>query len=122
MDLYPMKKQNIVLVSLLWIAASLTACDPAGSTTTSTQAIRGLNIDYTNAVSAEMQLAIGTLKLDGTQNAVDAQTAGQLLVLWQAVRSLTAKSGTAPQEIQALYQQIVMPLAANLEKFIQYHR
>ena len=101
-----MKKQITVLVSLLWIAAGVSACGTGGNAAIGTQATSGLDNSYANALPAEVQLAVGTLKLDGTQDAVDAQTAGQLLILWQAVRSLTAKSGTATQEIQALYQQI----------------
>jgi hypothetical protein len=101
-----MKKRTMALLVLLCIAAGLSACSVAGDAATDTQPIRGLNTDYPNALPAEAQLAIGTLKLDGTQNAIDSQAAGQLLILWQAVRSLSAKNDTATQEIDALYQQI----------------
>ncbi len=52
------------------------------------------------------------MKLDGSQNAVDSQTAAQLLPLWKAVRSLSASDGAAAEEIQAVYRQIEESMSA----------
>ena len=44
----------------------------------------------------EQKLAIGTLKMEGTPQAVTAKEATDLLPLWQAVKSLSASTNTAP--------------------------
>jgi hypothetical protein len=54
----------------------------------------------------EQKLAIGTLKLEGTGQAVTAKEATDLLPLWQAVKSLEANPNTASSEITAVYKQI----------------
>jgi hypothetical protein len=60
----------------------------------------------TASTPLEQKLAIGTLKLEGTNLAITAQQAKTLLPLWQAVKALPAQNTTAPEEITALYQQI----------------
>jgi hypothetical protein len=54
----------------------------------------------------EQKLAIGTLKLEGTGQAVTAKEAADLVPLWQAIKSLDASTNTAPSEITAVYKQI----------------
>lgn len=53
-----------------------------------------------------MTLAMGTLRLDGTDNAVDAAQAAELLPLWRAYRALLESDATAPAELTALAEQI----------------
>ncbi len=65
----------------------------------------GVNSDPAS-MSLEQKLAIGTLNLEGTGQAVTAKEATDLLPLWQAVKSLEASSNTAPSEITAVYKQI----------------
>lgn len=101
-----MKKGFAMITGLMIMALGLTACSTTGTVATSTAVVKGLNTDYQNALPVEMQLALGTLKLKGSEDAVDAQTAEQLIPLWEAVESLTSKNGSSPQEIQALYKQI----------------
>jgi hypothetical protein len=101
-----MNKVFVMITGLAILALGLAACGTPGTAATSTAVVGGLNADYQNALPVEMQLALGTLKLKGTENAVDAQTAEQLIPLWEAVQSLTSKNGSSPQEIQALYKQI----------------
>ncbi|MFN2236256.1 MAG: hypothetical protein ACK2U1_18670, partial [Anaerolineales bacterium] len=55
---------------------------------------------------AEMKWLIGTVKLDETDYAVDAEQASQLLPLWKALRSLSEDDTTAQAEIDALITQI----------------
>jgi hypothetical protein len=62
--------------------------------------------DYENALPVEMQLAMGTMMLDGTENEVDPATAEQLVTLWKAARSLSESDSAAQAEIDALYKQI----------------
>lgn len=52
------------------------------------------------------KLAIGTLKLEGTPNAVTAKQASDLLPLWQVYSSLIISDTAAQQEKDALAQQI----------------
>jgi hypothetical protein len=53
-------------------------------------------------LTPEAKLALGTIKLEGTQQAVDANTAGKLLPLWQLMVQLQSSSSTAPQEVTAV--------------------
>jgi hypothetical protein len=101
-----MKRGRITITGLVVLALGLSACSVAGAAPTSTSEVSGLDANYQNALPVEMQLALGTLMLKDSDNAVDAKTAAQLIPLWQAVGSLATKNTTAPQEVQALYKQI----------------
>lgn len=57
-------------------------------------------------LTLENKLALGTLKLEGTNLAVTAQQAQQLLPLWQKVASQMSARDTAAADYQADYQQI----------------
>ncbi len=70
-------------------------------------------------MSLEQKLAIGTLKLEGTDLAVTAKEANDLLPLWKAVKSLSASDTTAPAEIQALYKQIEGVMTSEQTQAIQ---
>jgi hypothetical protein len=59
-----------------------------------------------NALPVQVQLALGTLKLDGTENEVGAGLAQELLPLWKAVRTLSSSDTAAPEELEALFKQI----------------
>lgn len=65
-----------------------------------------LKIDYTDATSVRNQLALGTLKLEGTANAVTAEQAKTLLPLWQAFVALSGTTTTAEEELTAVQNQI----------------
>ncbi len=54
----------------------------------------------------ENKLAIGILALEGTDKAVTAEEAKNLLPLWKAVRSLNNSETASNDEITALYTQI----------------
>ena len=57
-------------------------------------------------------MAVGTLKLEGSGEAIDAQTAAELLPLWQAVNSLGNSDTTSAVEMQAIYKQIQETMSA----------
>jgi len=57
-------------------------------------------------MSEWLKLAIGTLKLEGTDLAVQADQAAELLPLWLAYQSLSGSSTAASVEIQAVIDQI----------------
>jgi hypothetical protein len=60
----------------------------------------------------EQKLAIGTLKLEGTDKAVTAGQAKDLLPLWKAVKSLSSSSNASVEEMNGLYQQIQEAMTA----------
>ncbi len=96
-----MNKTTLVLLLLFtWI---MTACSGRASNaagpTSDTQGAAG-------ELSAPMQVAIGTIKLDGTENAVTAEQAKELLPLWETLQVLYSSDTAATQEIDALVQQI----------------
>jgi len=102
-------KKTITLISILMILFGLTACGSGAANAdpgTAQAADSLLPTDYDNALPATTQLVVGTLKLDGTANEVDLQTATELLPLWQAAKSLSSSDSTAPEELNALFKQI----------------
>jgi hypothetical protein len=64
------------------------------------------------ATSQARRLALGTLRLEGTPQAVDTQSAAQLLPLWQLMDELSTNSAAAPQEIAAVVDQIQAAMTA----------
>ena len=65
-----------------------TSAPAATESTSSTNSTR-LDTSYENAVSVEMQLVLGTLKLESTDQAVTQSEATALIPLWTQVQSLT---------------------------------
>jgi hypothetical protein len=109
-----MLKNKFYLLVVLPLVIALGACagiagiQIPGLTTNSTQASQNpaaANFDPAK-MTLEEKLAIGTLKLEGSDQAVTAKEANDLLPLWQAVKSLSSNSNTAPSEITAVYKQI----------------
>ncbi|HLA99645.1 MAG TPA: hypothetical protein VJL34_14455 [Anaerolineales bacterium] len=99
-------KQHTILIGLLLLAFVFSACGGAQVSGTTGQASSLLNANDENALGVELQLAIGTLKLDDTEDAIDAEMAAELLPLWKAVRSLNQSDSVAAEELQALFKQI----------------
>jgi hypothetical protein len=105
-----MKRTKFATIFLI-AAVLLAAC---GSTSTPAPASSGaeaytsqtLVTTYDGALPVRNQLALGTLELEGTPDAITAEQAETLLPLWQALLS-TQKSGAAAQaEVSALLEQI----------------
>lgn len=91
--------KKIILFSILLIlAAALSAC--AGANTDSN------NGSNSEELSLSTKLLIGTLKLEGTPQAVDAKEAANLLPLWNLLKSLTSSDTSAQQEIDSIVGQI----------------
>jgi len=102
-----MKKHPISIIGLtLGLAVVLSSCSGSFTSSNAAQAGGLLNADYENALPVELQLAVGILALDGTENAIDAQIAAELLPLWKAIRSLSESDSVAAEEIQAVFKQI----------------
>jgi hypothetical protein len=100
-----MKKNIIALLIITGIL--LTACGSAGvevnSIPISDVPQGGRNAEETPLSTT---LAVGTLKLEETNFAVDSDQASNLLPLWQVLRSLTESDSAAQEEITAIVKQI----------------
>jgi hypothetical protein len=92
-----MKTRTISLFVIVSIAAILLSACNGGAA-----AIVSAN----SGLSAATRLAVGTLKLEGTGNAVNADEAGELLTLWEAYQSLSSSDTTSQVELEALVKQI----------------
>lgn len=98
-----MNKTTLVLLLLLTLI--LTACGASASNAAGpTSGLAGGA--SAGELSAPMQIAIGTIKLDETDNAVTAEQAKELLPLWQTLQGLYGSDTAATQEINALITQI----------------
>ena len=109
--------KRIALLTLVALIA-LSACSsapaaPAASTTTQdTYTSTALDTSYEGALAVRNQLALGTLQIDGTPNAITADQAKTLLTLWQALRATTQSGASAQAEVNALLGQIEGALTA----------
>ena len=108
-----MTKRWYVGLGLILVLGTLAGC--AGGQEASvdeggeeTYASRYLDTSYANALSASGQLALGTLLLEDTDNAVTAEQAAALLPLWQALRG----GVTAEVEVNAVLRRIETTMAA----------
>jgi hypothetical protein len=104
---------------LVGLALGLAACgaggaEGTGQTTGSTPApaVSGDAGTSGVALTDEMRLMLGTMKLDEVGLEPDAAQASDLLVLWQAYRSLATSDTAAPQEIEAVLGQIEKTMTA----------
>jgi hypothetical protein len=91
-----MKKILFIILTILLI--TLTACS-----TSSTGRLTG---STTSDLPAATQLAVGTLKLAGTEQAVTAEQAKDLLVDWETYKQLAQSDTAAQEEISGLVIQI----------------
>jgi hypothetical protein len=112
-----MNKKHTLLFLMLPLVLILAACAslklPGTSSSTETSPQTGQN-QLPNMANQpiEQKLALGTLKLEGTDQAVSADEAKMLLPLWKAVKALSSSSNTSTEETKALYQQIQEAMTA----------
>lgn len=99
---------------LLACLFALTACTSANQSAAVT-----LTENYVNSISVEQQLIVGTFKLEGTDLAIDSQTASQLLPLWSLLKELKSSGSAADQEISAVEEQIQGTMTAEQVKAIR---
>jgi hypothetical protein len=92
-----MKTKFTILVIMIFLTAFLlVGCSSTAATT----------VSASNGLSGATKLALGTLKLEGTSQAVTTAQATELFTLWEGYQSLS-KSDTASQvELDALVKQI----------------
>ncbi len=77
-----------------------------------------LAIDFDDAANVRNQLALGTLKLEGTAQAVTPEQAKTLLPLWQAMVALTGDQMAVPEEMDALDNQLLVAMTPEQLKAI----
>lgn len=116
------KKYLAVFSLILMLTFALSACSANNSTPAQSVADQTLApAGSTDPVQMplETRLAVGILKLEGTEWAVTAEQAQTLLPLWKAVKSLSNSDTASSEEIQALYEQIQESLTAEQLQQIQ---
>lgn len=96
-----MKKLIIILLPIFTLI--LTACGASNSAAPAAVSRTG---SAAGSLSGSTLLLLGTLKLDGTAQAVTAEQAKELLPLWQVYQSLSTSDSAAQAEITALEKQI----------------
>jgi hypothetical protein len=106
------KKWILSLVGVSVLALGLAGCGTSKTVSTSTSTDR-LNTNYANALPVETQLVLGTLKLEGTSQAVDPAMATQLLPLYSLLQQLTTSGTAAQAEIDAVLDQIQATMTAD---------
>lgn len=98
-----MKKSLSIL--LIVLAVSMTACSTSSTGTPLGSTENGLSI--------ASQLAVGTLKLAGTDQAVTAEQAKDLVVYWETYRQLSQSDTVAQAEYDGLISQIEETMTAD---------
>ena len=102
----------IMIVAILGLTAWGWSNSKSNSSTTS-------STEKTTTISPIVELAVGTLHLEGTSQAVDKELAAQLLPYWQLLDELNASESTAPQEVTAVVENIQWIMTAGQVKAIQ---
>ena len=95
-----MKLKWIPIVAVLVIGLTLAGCGAGVEASTSAGGIASKQL------SDAESLALGTLKLEDTAQAVDAEQAAELLPLWKAANTLRTSQTISTVEMDALYAQI----------------
>jgi hypothetical protein len=119
-----MKNSKIpICITFAFFAFGLCACAPIefeeypdGTSGTSVNTTGRLTPDSTDALPVETQLILGTLLLEGTDQAVDAKQAAVLLPLWEQWHDMNRSNAAAPGDRDTLLAQIQ---SAMTEKQIQ---
>jgi len=100
----------IIILTLLLAACGGTAETAPSTGSSDTAPNTDINKESFDIESRELPissaLAIGTLKLEETDQAVAPDQAADLLPLWQVLNSLTTSDTAAPEEIEAILEQI----------------
>lgn len=108
-----MLKKKLAILIVVPALMLLSACAGLSPAATSANPVAQSGAPNMANQPIESKLALGLLKLEGTDKAVDAVQAKTLLPLWKAVKTLSASSTASADEITALYQQIQESLTAD---------
>ena len=112
-----MKKKLILGIAIIALLALAAACSStgAGSSSAATQTAAASSPAGGVGANAPLssRLAIGTLQLEGTDQAVTKDEAKTLLPLWKAIKSMSSSDTATAEEIQAVYDQIEEAMTAD---------
>lgn len=100
-------KISLILLGLLTLVAACGGAPTPAPLAPAAEPAAALSEEFDDALSVRNQLAYGTLRLEGTADAVAADQAAKLLPLWQALQALDASSTTATEETAAVQAQIL---------------
>jgi hypothetical protein len=89
---------NRTIVVLAVFGLALTAC--------STTRANSMSPGGGSAMQPLTELAVGTLKLEGTQDTITKEQAAELLPMWQVYRDMSTSDTAAQQEIDGLTEQL----------------
>ena len=107
-------KNKLILLLLAGLLA-LAACSSGGAETAASSAASALG---DSDLSPAAHLALGTLQLEDTANAVDETQAATLLPLWQAYQALVNDETAAAAELDGLTAQIQRAMTAAQQQAI----
>jgi hypothetical protein len=96
----------ILLLCSMLIAAACASLKLPGTSSNALQNAQTPGAFDPRKMPVEMKLAVGTLKLEKTDQAVTPAQAKELLPLWKAVKSLSSSDTTTQEEVDGLYSQI----------------
>lgn len=103
-------KKPLLISLLLALSLALAAC--GGNATSASGTSTDTQFDQNaRELTLSTILAIGTLKLEGTEHAVASNQAADLLPLWQVLNTLSSDSA-APEEVTAITEQIQEAMTA----------
>ncbi len=102
---FPLAVTTVVLALVLVACGAKTSSAAGSSSNNSANGTPGAR-NLTQPLPLAEQLLVGTIKLEGTNNAVDAKTAAALIPLWQAYAQLTSSNTAAQAEIDSVVSQI----------------
>jgi hypothetical protein len=116
-----MAKRTRYLIVILPVLLTLAACASLKLSGTGSPASQNPSDPLSNLAGQPLEdkLAIGTLELEGTGQAVSPAQAKTLLPLWKAVKTLSASNSTAAAEMTALYSQIKAAMTSQQIQAIQ---
>ena len=114
-----MKLQKYLSLILIVLALALAACGgtdeadvAAGSESGGETAVATLAKEYDDALTIRNQLLLGIIRLEGTEQAVNSEQTAELTTLWQAFAALSDSGTAAPEETEAIQNQIIAALTA----------
>ena len=102
---------------LILLVLSLVGCKSSQATLTAVSkslgeiyASQALDTSYAGALNAYRQLMLGTVRLEGTDNAVTPEQAKTLLVLWQSLQGRALQSDAEREAVLAYIETQMTPV------------
>jgi hypothetical protein len=99
-----LSKKTFIIISILSMLFVLVSCGSGSSSGAQSSSTNGNSSDLWSDVEINQatELALGTMALDGTDNAVTPDQASTLITLWEAYTALAYDDTTAQAELDAV--------------------